>query len=180
MVWGPNEEVSTASEQFNNRFDCNDVGEVKEYVGYNININEEEKSMTFTQPVLLQSFEDEFELTERKVKTPAESGSILIKTDPENKLNGKGHTYFRSGTGKLLHMVRWSMPEMQNTVCELTMQGSTHVEDHIKAIHRAIGYNVSNPKQGWKLKTEQTWNDQDKTFKFKITKMLDSDYAKCQ
>eukprot|EP00957_Ditylum_brightwellii_P011828 891591-Ditylum_brightwellii.AAC.1 len=98
MAWGPREEVPKESGQFNNTFDCDDIGEDKEYVGCKINIDEKERSMTFTQPVLLQSFEDEFELTEMKVKTPAEDGSILIKAGPENKLNGKMHTYFRSGT----------------------------------------------------------------------------------
>eukprot|EP00957_Ditylum_brightwellii_P210672 15365249-Ditylum_brightwellii.AAC.2 len=68
---------------------------------------------------------------------------------------------------------------MQNTVCELTMQGSAPIEAHIKAIHRAMCYSVSTQKQGWKLKPEQTWDSKDKMFKFKITRMADSEYAKC-
>eukprot|EP00957_Ditylum_brightwellii_P133767 10199802-Ditylum_brightwellii.AAC.1 len=86
MVWDSKKEVPKTSEQFNNRFDCNYVGEVKEYVGCKINLDEEGRSTTFTQPVPLQSFEDEFELTEIKAKTPAEVGKILIKADPENKV----------------------------------------------------------------------------------------------
>eukprot|EP00957_Ditylum_brightwellii_P006313 479020-Ditylum_brightwellii.AAC.1 len=38
---------------------------------------------------------------------------------------------------------------------------------------------MSTSKWGWKLKSEQTWNGKDKTFKFKINRMSDSDYAKC-
>eukprot|EP00957_Ditylum_brightwellii_P115363 8797840-Ditylum_brightwellii.AAC.1 len=56
MVLGPKEEVPKAYQQFNNRFDCNDIGEVKEYVGCKIDIDKGERSMTITQHVLLQSF----------------------------------------------------------------------------------------------------------------------------
>eukprot|EP00957_Ditylum_brightwellii_P130450 9951251-Ditylum_brightwellii.AAC.1 len=121
MVWVPREEVSKESENST------------------VGLTVMEKSMTFTQPVLLQSFEYEFELPERKTKTPDEAGSILIKTDPENKVTGKRHTYFRSGISKLLHMIRWSRPEIQNALRELTMQGGAPVEAHNKAIHRAMG-----------------------------------------
>eukprot|EP00957_Ditylum_brightwellii_P123836 9439956-Ditylum_brightwellii.AAC.1 len=75
-------------------------------------MDRKERSITFTQTVLLQSFEDEFDLMARKPKTPAEAGTILRKADPKDKVDSKRHTYFRSGTGKLLHMVRWSRPEM--------------------------------------------------------------------
>eukprot|EP00957_Ditylum_brightwellii_P128422 9794267-Ditylum_brightwellii.AAC.2 len=155
MVWGSREEVLKESEQFNNRLDCNDIGKVKEYVGCEINIDEKERNMTFTQPVLLQSFEDEFELPERKAKTPAETVSILVKAGTENKVNGKRHSYFRSGTG------------------------SAPVDARIKAMHRVMGYSVSTQKQGWKIKPKQTWDGKDKTLKFEIIGMADLDYAKC-
>ena len=179
MVWGSKTVVPEESNKFTSRFDCDDVGEVNEYVGCKINIDRKERSITFTQPILLQSFKDEFDLPTRKHKTPAEAGMILRKADPKDKVDSKRHTYFRSGTGKLLHMVRWSRPEMQNAVRELTMQGSAPTEAHIKALHRAMRYSVETPKRGWKLKPERTWNGKDKTFKFRIKGKSDSDYAKC-
>ena len=41
-------------------FDCDEVGKLNEYVGCKINFNQEEGWIKLTQPVLLQSFEDEF------------------------------------------------------------------------------------------------------------------------
>jgi hypothetical protein len=42
------------------RFECDDLGELNEYVGCKIDINED--SVKFTQAVLIQSDEDEFDL----------------------------------------------------------------------------------------------------------------------
>eukprot|EP00957_Ditylum_brightwellii_P006125 463499-Ditylum_brightwellii.AAC.1 len=44
-------------------------------------MNKKDKSFTFTQLVLIQSFNDEFELSNKHPKLPAESGTTLVKTD---------------------------------------------------------------------------------------------------
>ena len=89
------------------------------------------------------------------------------------------HTYYRSGVGKLLHMARWSRPETQNSVRELTRQGSCPNKAHIKAMHRAMDHCVATPKRGWFLKPARIWDGKDKTFKFRVSGKSDSDYAKC-
>ena len=40
--------VPTENKEFMERFDCDDVGEVKEYVGCKIDKDESERSMKFT------------------------------------------------------------------------------------------------------------------------------------
>lgn len=135
MVWGPKEVVPKENEEFMSRFDCDDVGEVREYVRCKIEKNEKERSFKFTQPVLLQSFKDEFDTTNKSPTTPAEAGSILIQSEKGNKVGKERHTYFRSGVGKLLHLTRWSRPEVQNAVRELARQGSALNEAQIKGLH---------------------------------------------
>jgi hypothetical protein len=44
--------------------------------------------------VLLQSFEDEFEIGGRAPNTPAEAGMVLVKAEKEDVVQGKQHTYF--------------------------------------------------------------------------------------
>ena len=61
-------------------FDCDDVGDFKEYVGCKIDYNQDEGELRFTQPVLLQSYVDEFKLPDYEYMTPAESGQVLGKT----------------------------------------------------------------------------------------------------
>ena len=69
-------EVAKARED---KFECDDIGEVKEYVGCKIDWNLEDRQVRLTQSVLLQSYEDEFELppTSRFTNTPALAGSVL-------------------------------------------------------------------------------------------------------
>jgi hypothetical protein len=55
------------------QFECDDVGKI----GNEMEIDYVLKTAKFTQPVLLQSLRDEFELKKGKVKLAATAGSIL-------------------------------------------------------------------------------------------------------
>ena len=69
----------SAKQAMMDRFECEDCGELKEYVG--CKIDRDGRELKFTQPVLLQSYSDEFELPERKMTTPATPGSVLQKVE---------------------------------------------------------------------------------------------------
>jgi hypothetical protein len=74
-----------------------------------------------TQPVLLQSLHDKFDLPEGKnLNTPAIPGSILLKGEPENNVSNDEQTTYRSCMGKLLHMMKWSRPDILNSARELS------------------------------------------------------------
>eukprot|EP00979_Chaetoceros_neogracilis_P018749 scaffold11121_cov544-Chaetoceros_neogracile.AAC.1 len=62
-------------------FECEDVGDFDEYVGCKISRDE---GFKFTQPVMLQSFKDEFDLPQREQKVPALAGVTLTKATDEN------------------------------------------------------------------------------------------------
>ena len=51
MFWGPKTMVQEEKTELTDRFDCDDVGDVEEYVGCQININEDEGWMKVTQPI---------------------------------------------------------------------------------------------------------------------------------
>ena len=64
--------------------------------------------MKFIQ-LLLQSREDEFDLTIRKtLKIHASTGAILMKGNPDEVMYDKYKKVWRYGVGKLLHLVKWS------------------------------------------------------------------------
>eukprot|EP00957_Ditylum_brightwellii_P127852 9750053-Ditylum_brightwellii.AAC.1 len=77
MYYKWNLAVPAESKAFTNRFECDNVGEVNEYVGCKIKRDEKDNSFTFNQPVLIQSFNDEFELSNKHPKTPAMAGTTL-------------------------------------------------------------------------------------------------------
>jgi hypothetical protein len=98
-------------------FDCEDVDEMNEYVGCKIERDPEEPSLRITQPVLLQSFEDEFDLSQMgKPGLPAPAGSMLTKgdkTDSEAVLLAQ--QAYRKGVGTLLHVTQWTRPDIMNS-----------------------------------------------------------------
>ena len=179
MVWGPKEQMLIEKQEFMRRFDCDDVGPLEEYVGCKIERNREEHSIKFTQPVLLQSFTDEYDIEGREYATPADPNTVLVKAVHEAIVNKTRQTYYRSGVGKLLHMTRWSRPETQNAVRELSRHGSAPSEAHVKAMHRCMNYCVNTPNRGWYMRPNRSWDGKDKKFLFKVSGMSDSDYAKC-
>jgi hypothetical protein len=177
-VVGCKEAVLRAKAQMMARFDCDEVGRLTEYVGCKVDIDEEERSCKVTQPVSLQSFEDEFDLPEGAFpRTPAIAGDILLRGEVKDQVPHKEQKKCRSGTGKLLHMMRWSRPETLNSVRELSrfMQGA--VSAHTKAMLRAMKHCVGAPNRGLCLKPSRQWNG-GADFEFVILGRSDSDYAK--
>ena len=160
------------------RFDCDDVGELKEHVGCKVNVDVEDRSVTVTQPVLLQSFEDEFELNEGVFpRTPAIAGDVLARGEAKDQMPAPDQKRCRSGVGKSPHMMRWSRPECLNSVRELSrfMQGA--MSAHVKAMHRVMKHCVGTPNRGMCLKPNTTW-DGKPDFEFAVNGRSDSDYAK--
>eukprot|EP00957_Ditylum_brightwellii_P153758 11702810-Ditylum_brightwellii.AAC.1 len=98
---------------------------------------------------------------------------------PDEQADGKMHAYFWNGVGKMMHMIRWLHPEIQNAVREVTRQAISPNRVHVKAMNRVMEHCIATPSRGWLLKPTRMWNGKDKTFKFRIVDMANSDYAKC-
>jgi hypothetical protein len=91
---------------------------------------------------------------------------------------GKEQTKYRSGVGKLLHMMRWYRPEIYNSVRELSRLMTTGASDaHMKAMTRVMEYCVQTKDQGLLLKSDVKWNG-DPEIKLVIRGISDSDFAK--
>ena len=165
-------------EEMMKRFDCSDIGETDEYVGCKCEKTNE--SIKFTQPVLIQSYQDEFELplNEQAPKTPAEPGSVLEAGLEQDVLNKKKQYIYRKGTGKLLHNARWSRPDIMNAVRELTRFGGKATAKHMKAMLRCMTYVVNTKNRGWYMKPDKPGTTNLKDIEFIITGESDSDYAK--
>ena len=85
-------------------FECDDTGELKEHVGCKINCKPHRGYLRVAQPVLLQSFEDEFNLPKGGAPTlPASPGESLTKGEPSEQLPP---------------FLQWSHPEIKNRVRE--------------------------------------------------------------
>ena len=129
------------------------------------------------QPVMLQSFKEEFDLPTWAPNTPGEPGKNLSKAKESESVSPEETTYYRKGTGKILHMMRWSRPEIYNAVRDLSRNVSFVTKCHILAIHQVMAHCVSTPIRGWKLRPKREWDGKYKTLEFMIGGRSDSDYA---
>ena len=177
---GKRSAVLAAKTELMKRFDCEDVGELTEYVGCKVDRDnaDEYASIKVTQPVLVQSFVDEFGICEESEKpaTPAAPGSILVKPDEDQLLDAASQTRYRSGVGKLLHLMRWSRPEILNAVRELSRFMSGAGKAHVKAMQRVMAYCVGSAETGLLLQPRAKWNG-NKDHVFTIRGSSDSNYA---
>ena len=76
--FGNEEAVEELRNEMIQLFDFDDAGNMDEYIG--CKIGREEGIFTFSEPVMLQSFKDEFELPTRVPNTPGEPVNTLSKS----------------------------------------------------------------------------------------------------
>ena len=176
LIIGNPEAVKIAKEQLTNRFECEECGELNEYVGCKIT-RPNKDSLKFTQPVLLQSFEDEFDLPKRAVPTPARVGDVLTKANEEEVLPPKLQTVYRSGVGKMMHIMQYSLPSICNSVSDLARHMQQPADKHMKAMLHCMKHCIDRPNRGLVLASRRKWNGE-KDFEFIISGKPDSDYAK--
>ncbi len=114
-------------------FDCKECGKLKEYVGCKIT-RKGKHSLKFTQPVLIQSLSEKFELPNGQYTTPAMAGNVLTKCKGEDMMEAQQQTTYQSGTGKLMHMMQYSRPEVYNCVHDQATHMSHSSKKHMKVM----------------------------------------------
>ena len=137
---GKEDQVNKMKQEFMVELDSEDSGALNECVG--VKVERKDDELKLTQPVLVQSLEDEFGVPKNVPKhLPAPPGKELL-SDGERLIPAEEKIY-RSGVGKLLFIMRYSRPDVLNVVRELSKWmtcGST--VDHMKILHQTINYIV--------------------------------------
>ena len=179
VCFGQPDDVKESMNELNELFECDDVAEFEEYVGCKIERSNE--SLKMTQPVLIQSFRDEFEIENLDTyETPGAPGKVLTPVENDGEaVDANTQTKYRSGVGKLLHLMRWSRPEVYNSVRDLSRHGHNCNVGHIKAMKRVMKYCWDTREMGWVLNPKRKWDGKNRDFEFKISGRSDSDYACC-
>ena len=107
-IFGPRFLVDMVKKDLVDALKCKPEGELVEYVGSNIDITRKSDGLgviTFTQPVLIQNLEDEYDLPGGDPpKTPAVAGNVLVKGDGSDTLVGQEATKFRSATAVCMYI----------------------------------------------------------------------------
>ena len=104
MIIGNRADVLTAKKEFTDVFECEDDSEMKEYI--NCKITQTNDSMVITQPVLVQSLKNEFELSRSNPVLPLSAGLVYQKGNQDELITPGQQKIFRLVVGKLIHMIR--------------------------------------------------------------------------
>ena len=77
--------MESVKKKFTKTVDCDDIGEMKEYIGTKINIDQHNKTVQIKQPVLVQSLNDKFNIAEpnSKCEMPATASTCLMNSGPK-------------------------------------------------------------------------------------------------
>ena len=113
---------------------------------------------------MIQSLLNEFNAGKKKQATLAEPNIGLKRPEPGEILASKDQSKYLSGIRKMIHIMRWSRPDIYNMtfdcVRNMTLAGRTNYN----AIIYKIAYCVATPE---------------KYYKFEVTLKIDADYSKC-
>jgi hypothetical protein len=183
LILGPDNLVPGIKDELLSLFNCKDVGKMNEYVGCRVEHDCKTGWMRLTQPVKIQKFVDKYGIdivSNQMPSTPVEPGSVLKKDgidEDDLPLPPEEQFRYRSATAILLHMMRWSHPEVMNAVQDCSRYMQSARRSHTKALNQIMMYSLGTPLRGLLLMSTEMWDGMD-GFQFIINGLSDSEYAK--
>ena len=86
LLAGPNKRTKLAKIKMMSLVECEEMGELKEYIECKIERNWNEIWVKLTKPIMVQSFKDKLKLDAhgKYLITPAEPGKLLSKVENNN------------------------------------------------------------------------------------------------
>lgn len=100
-----------------------------------------------------ESLKDGFDLEGIKAsEIPMDAGLVLVK-DEDDSMSESNKKLYRRGVGKLLHLMRFSRPELVKSTRELSkfMTSSTSPA-HLKKMKEVIKHEVKTSEKKWFMK----------------------------
>jgi len=140
IVTGEEDIVSHQKSKLKEMVSIDDCGNIDEYIGCKVDINRDERELKFTQPVMIQSFQDEFNLPNKTPVTPAVPH--LSFSQVGKVISNSMMSYYRKDVGKLLHMRRFTKPSIQKAVRDLSRRVKGATIDHVEAMHEVMHSNT--------------------------------------
>lgn len=85
----------------------------------------------------------------------------MVNVKKEDGVDDEKQTKFKSEVGKLLHLMRWSRPDIRNIVRECSRRMTACNKNHMKSMLRCMKYCIDIKHRGWTIKPDRKWNGKD-------------------
>ena len=140
-------------------FVCKFEGELKEYAGNKIDFSQNAEGLgivKFTQPVLIQKLEDEFELPKGALpRTPAVASQVLSKHGNDTELLGPTEAMkYQSGMALCMYKMQWSHPDIYNATRDCAWHMFAPYPAHQKALDHLMKYIIGTKNRGLVLSSD--------------------------
>ena len=120
LTVNPTEGITTNKATVMKHFQLDQPGKLSEYIGCKVDFNRDKSLLRFMQPVIIQSFKEEFDLTAHTTpKIPAVPGEVLEEGEEEHCLSAREHWDYQKDMGKLLHATKFTKPDISKTTRKL-------------------------------------------------------------
>ena len=144
LIVGSQQSIEATVRDLKTKFTVKRVGALQEYVGCTVLRSGREKRVQFYQNDLINRLEKDFGYEVERMKkyeTPAAPRDIVMRPmEGDDLLSQNEQVKYRSGVGMLLYLVKFSRPDIANSVRELSkvMDGAT--KGHLICLLRVIKF----------------------------------------
>ncbi len=158
-IVGYKKEVLNLKQDLMKHFDCDDCGKIDKYIGCTIK-KLESGGIKFLQKVLVQSFNDEFDIKSlKKFNTPATPGNVLKKpVEGDVLLSHDNQMLYRSGMEKAMHMMQYLCPDIYQAVQDLVRHMGSATKLNLDAMFRMMKYISNTNERGLTLNPTWKWD----------------------
>jgi hypothetical protein len=149
LITGPSpSDVDAAIAQIGERFDITHSDKVSDFLGINLMLNDRDKTITFSQPRLIQSIIEDLGLQHDSVSklTPAVSGSVLHAHSSSPDHNERWN--YRAVIGKLNFLEKSSRPDISFAVHQCARFCQEPKIEHTAAVKRIGRYLLGTKDKG--------------------------------
>ena len=145
LVMGEKNDVKQIKLDLKEAFVWKCKGALEEYMGNKIDFNQNSDRLgriKFTQPVLFQKLEDEFELLKGEpLRMPAVTGQVPVwGGDRIKTLYLKETTKYWSGTALCMYKMQWLWPDIYNASQDCARLFPAPCTPHKKALQHTMKY----------------------------------------
>lgn len=131
-----------------------------DYLSCEIVFNQNKTKAWVGQPHLIKKLRSTFgeEVSSlQRYRTPGTPGqNLILAKDPEDMIDSEMHKRYRTGTGMLLYLIKYSRPEISNAVRELSKCLSAPTRAAYREMQRVIKYVLDTPTRGLKIDPVQS------------------------
>jgi Reverse transcriptase (RNA-dependent DNA polymerase) len=152
--------------------------ETKEYLGCEILFDKEQTKAWLGQPFIVKKMFNRFKdliNTRHIYRTPGTPGFTVVRpVTPEEQISPEDQKVYRSAVGSLLYLIKYSRPDIANTVRELSKCMDKATPAAFKEMKRVMRFVAGTKEYGLKLEPH---SPNATTFSWNMVVYTDSDWA---